>query len=46
MQGPRTGICHRGRLNIPVTLRALFIQVDGLVEPILPGDELLPSQLF
>lgn len=45
MQGPRTGMCHQGRLNVAVTLRVLLIPVDGLVQPILPGDEFLPTQL-
>ena len=36
----------QGTINVAVSLPVLFVPVHGLVEPVLPGDELLPTQLL
>ena len=45
-QSRRAGVRLQGTINVAVSLPVLLVPVHGLVEPILPGDELLPTQLL
>ena len=45
-QSRRAGVRLQGTINVAVSLPVLLVPIHGLVEPILPGDELLPTQLL
>ena len=46
MQTSRAGVRLQGTIDVSVSLRVLLVPVHGLVEPVLPGDDLLPTQLL
>ena len=46
MQSARTRMRHQGTINVAISAGVLLVPVHGLVEPVLPRDQLLPPQLL